>query len=262
MITLKWIAEADITQLDGLLKNIEASVDLEVYAQLRISILKKDITELNKVRGQLLQESKISSDIKMMLSGVTLLDVDSVENMFPHKLFSEMVLEAESYFLSGLYCEFLGERDRSIRCFSRAALLFEKQGCSKRSNEAMESALRLQNRIDEEISRRIEAEEVAPSWAHEYGNQEFTRLEKKVIESLRNKQMTKFEVIDHIYGKEVPFRQADNRLKNLLNRVRKKVGNTLTLTNGRYQIHPKTDIAVANATVHSNVVHAQAAQVG
>ncbi|MGZ3694573.1 MAG: hypothetical protein ACXWQO_10360 [Bdellovibrionota bacterium] len=59
-------------------------------------------------------------------------------------------------------------------------------------------------------------------------------VEEKLIQFLSEKPRSKFEITDHIFGTELHPLKAENRLKNLIHRVRKKFPGLIYLENEQY----------------------------
>jgi hypothetical protein len=61
-------------------------------------------------------------------------------------------------------------------------------------------------------------------------------LETTLIQLLDERPRDKFELVSALYGDQIGFVVAENRLKNLLNRVRKKSPGAIVLENGCYRL--------------------------
>lgn len=59
-------------------------------------------------------------------------------------------------------------------------------------------------------------------------------LEEQLIQFLSQTPRDKFEIIENIYGHNIDFMVSENRLKNLLNRLRKKYQGRIVFENGKY----------------------------
>jgi len=87
-----------------------------------------------------------------------------------------------------------------------------------------------------------------PTWRERY--QEFLKnagvsggqfpklseLEQKVVGLLSKEPMSKHSLIQEIYGIEIDFFAAENRLKNLLNRLRQKIPGSFIFSDGHYRL--------------------------
>ena len=62
------------------------------------------------------------------------------------------------------------------------------------------------------------------------------QLEDRLVMLLKNGPRDKFELMDGLYGNLLSVEVRENRLKNLLNRIRKKSPGLVHLWNGRYEI--------------------------
>ncbi|MNL58796.1 hypothetical protein D3C87_1824650 [compost metagenome] len=61
-------------------------------------------------------------------------------------------------------------------------------------------------------------------------------MEDRLVCLVSCRPRDKFEIIDDLYGEKIDFDAAENRLKNLLNRLRKKRPGLIQLIDGRYHI--------------------------
>ncbi len=61
-------------------------------------------------------------------------------------------------------------------------------------------------------------------------------LERRLIRGLIDKSLTKFEMIECIYGADIPLDRAENRLKNLLNRLQRKFPGLIRRNRDRYEV--------------------------
>ena len=64
----------------------------------------------------------------------------------------------------------------------------------------------------------------------------FHEAEEKVFAILARGAKDKFELIQELYGDKIDFNSAENRLKNLLFRIRKKSPDLIKLLHGKYQL--------------------------
>lgn len=102
--------------------------------------------------------------------------------------------------------------------------------------------------IARNISKRIEAIENSTIIPKD----NLSQLEAKLIESLNSSPKTKFEIIDELYGSEIDSFAAENRLKNILFRLKSKFPGLIRLKNGKYFI-VKT-LTVMFAFLMANIV--------
>lgn len=63
---------------------------------------------------------------------------------------------------------------------------------------------------------------------------EFSDLEQQLIGFLSDKPRTKDEVIEFLYGSQISYESAENRFKNVLSRVRKKLPDSILFIDGKY----------------------------
>ncbi len=63
-----------------------------------------------------------------------------------------------------------------------------------------------------------------------------TDLESKVIDLLSKQKATKHDLIELLYGQNIDYESAENRLKNLLNRLRKKIPDKILFSEGFYSL--------------------------
>ena len=65
-------------------------------------------------------------------------------------------------------------------------------------------------------------------------NRDFSELEEKLVSHLKSSPRDKFSLISHLYGDQINFSSAENRLKNLLLRIRKKNPHLIYYKNSLY----------------------------
>ncbi|MFS4459386.1 hypothetical protein [Bdellovibrio sp. HCB2-146] len=81
-----------------------------------------------------------------------------------------------------------------------------------------------------------------PTWLERLAYQEngtmepLTDMEDRLVCLVSCRPRDKFEIIDDLYGEKIDLEAAENRLKNLLNRLRKKRPGLIQLIEGRYHI--------------------------
>ena len=66
--------------------------------------------------------------------------------------------------------------------------------------------------------------------------QALSPLEERLLEFIAASPKTKFEIMDHLYGDRLNTEVRENRLKNLLNRLRKKRPELIVFENEKYRI--------------------------
>ncbi|MGZ3774061.1 MAG: hypothetical protein ACXVCY_08730 [Pseudobdellovibrionaceae bacterium] len=88
-----------------------------------------------------------------------------------------------------------------------------------------------QERVKKELSNPRLTSNVASSIENQ-----FTVSEGKILELLSRGSLTRWEIIEHLYGKDQDPFVAENRIKVFLSKIRKKRPGLITLTEGRYTL--------------------------
>lgn len=99
-------------------------------------------------------------------------------------------------------------------------------------------------RFESEVRKsgaRAQSQALLPTWKERKAEgvihaPELGPIEQRLLSLVSIKPRDKFELIEKIYGKNVPFHQAENRLKNLLNRIRRKHPDLIEFRQGSYGI--------------------------
>ena len=88
-----------------------------------------------------------------------------------------------------------------------------------------------------------------PTWlerlAEERTGELMTDLEDRMIALLSSKPRDKYMLIEDLYGDRIALDAAENRLKNLLNRLRKKMPGKILLDNGFYKIADGVELKIS-----------------
>jgi len=106
--------------------------------------------------------------------------------------------------------------------------------------EVRESYKVLEMKLKKQIKSNIEERSILPTWRermHTYLHSLLTpskNLEQQVIALLQESPTDKFELIEKLYGKNDSFFVYENRLKNLLNRVRHRYPGCLSFQDSKY----------------------------
>ncbi len=85
----------------------------------------------------------------------------------------------------------------------------------------------------------IQLEYLTPAWRERVENNRVSMvrvgsLEDKAVRYLSNGSLTKHELISKLYGSNIDIFSAENRLKNLLNRIRKRHKGLIVYDEGKY----------------------------
>lgn len=105
--------------------------------------------------------------------------------------------------------------------------------------QALKEIVLARNSVDKDLESNL-----IPNWRERLegfrdGNgalDRLTKLENKVVNLLSKRSFTKFELIERIYGTCHDFEAAENRLKVLLSRLRKKRPGLLVFEKSKYKI--------------------------
>jgi hypothetical protein len=88
-----------------------------------------------------------------------------------------------------------------------------------------------------------------PTWlerlAEERPSEVMTDLEDRMIALLSSKPRDKYMLIEDLYGDRIAIDAAENRLKNLLNRLRKKMPGKILFDNGFYKIADGVELKIS-----------------
>jgi hypothetical protein len=106
--------------------------------------------------------------------------------------------------------------------------------------EVKEAVLVLEKKISNK-SLNIALKNLIPTWKERFKDfflgttgAAHVNLEQKVISTLSQNPRDKFDLIEELYGAEESFFLFENRLKNLLNRVRRKYPGQLVFSENKY----------------------------
>ncbi|MNU07531.1 hypothetical protein D3C72_2531640 [compost metagenome] len=72
-----------------------------------------------------------------------------------------------------------------------------------------------------------------------------TDLEERIVALLSSKPRDKYKLIEDLYGDRIEINAAENRLKNLLNRLRKKIPGRIVFENGLYKIADGVEMKIS-----------------
>jgi tetratricopeptide (TPR) repeat protein len=145
-----------------------------------------------------------------------------------------------------------GTHHQQLALLNRCHILCEM----KRFREAMIDFESLRNSAHPEVKAGVLALEkvitqvntvvdetaLHPTWLERLAHKDNSNLdaltdhEERVVCLISCRPRTKFELIEDLYGEKIDIEAAENRLKNLLNRLRKKRPGLFQLLEGRYHI--------------------------
>lgn len=84
---------------------------------------------------------------------------------------------------------------------------------------------------------------LTPTWKERLGEvhdsqkqQRLSRLEGELLKFIATSPRTKFEIIEHLYKEKIDFKLLEDRLKNLMSRLRKRRPGLVVLDGGKYRI--------------------------
>ena len=86
---------------------------------------------------------------------------------------------------------------------------------------------------------------LTPTWRERLGQQNREKLalgtlEEKLLHLLARRPHHKFEIIEQLYGTDLPLEHTENRFKNLLLRLKKKISaDTIVFEKGRYSLNER-----------------------
>ncbi|MNL37993.1 hypothetical protein D3C87_1601720 [compost metagenome] len=87
-----------------------------------------------------------------------------------------------------------------------------------------------------------------PTWlerlAERNSGESLSDLEDRILALLSSKPRDKYMLIEDLYGEKIAFEAAENRLKNLLNRLRKKMPGKIIFDNGIYKLANGVEIKI------------------
>jgi hypothetical protein len=105
--------------------------------------------------------------------------------------------------------------------------------------EVLEAARVIEYKLGKLKKEEITRGNLTEAWTNllEIGpNVKLGELEQKVIKTLSQDSLTRYELMVKIYGTNISHESAENRLKNLMNRIKKNVPGLIIFHNGKYRL--------------------------
>lgn len=166
------------------------------------------------------------------------------KNLLIGKLHSSPTTFAECHNLIKKYHR-TAQKEQLILMHSYLALLYLEAGAITILKEQVLTLKKLKSELLEEVEINSTLlsciDELIRNFSEEVSqNNErsiFSSQELQFIELLQNRgPLDKFEIISALFGNEIDFFKAENRMKNLVFRIRKKCPDKILLTRGKYSL--------------------------
>jgi len=113
--------------------------------------------------------------------------------------------------------------------------------------EEIKSAVAL---LKSNFKAEVDPSKMTDSWRERMSEikpvEELAELEQSLVDYISVKARDKFEIIEFLYGTRLPYQNAENRFKNVLSRVRKKIPNGIFLIDGKYLYQDPAEIMEKN----------------
>ena len=158
----------------------------------------------------------------------------------------EPAWRGEIYYVCAEACQTIGNEHKAMELYLDASLAFEDIGAHRKSEKA--HLKHVLAKIESGFSRsefvvtpkivsgsKVEEQEI-PDAPQEAVPRRLTRLENRLLEQLIEAPKTKFELVESLYGMGQDFSSAENRLKVLISRLRKKHPGTISLVSSKYSL--------------------------
>ncbi len=138
-----------------------------------------------------------------------------------------------------------GKHEDAVVCLSRASLCFQEAKDLKRSFETLYCAFDLKSRAEKREFSEIELQILQdkrialgerPKLDQFLVAQNFSEQEWTFLELLHQGPKDRTELMSILFDSTLEYETAENRLKNLVGRIRKKLGNKLLLVKGKYEL--------------------------
>lgn len=107
--------------------------------------------------------------------------------------------------------------------------------------EVQSALIVLENIFEKDSKKEVDVESLLPTWKERLTKSKdkveiLGTVENKLIAVLSEKSLDKFDLIKSIYGEDIELEKLENRLKVLINRVRKKRPGLIVYENGKYRL--------------------------